>query len=79
MEDSEDDYSDGNEEEGDGLVLDEQNGHLVQDGLVYFDSNEESDSSEHFDEETEADTEMAVSSQILVDLLGAYIIVLPQV
>lgn len=78
MEDSEDDDSDGNEEEGDGMVLDAQNGHFARDGLDYSDSDEESHSLEHFDEETEADTDMAVSFQILIDLIGEYIIVMLQ-
>lgn len=53
--------SDGSEEEGNGMVLEEENGEIMQDGSDQSDIDEAPPSLEHFDEETEADTEMAVS------------------
>ncbi|XP_020261726.1 pre-rRNA-processing protein TSR1 homolog isoform X2 [Asparagus officinalis] len=57
VEDTSDEDSDNNEEGSDGMVLDEQNGDTVQDGFDQSDTDE-APFNEHFDEETEADTDM---------------------
>lgn len=75
MEDTSDEDSDNNEEGSDGMVLDEQNGDSVQDGFDQSDTDE-APFDEHFDEETEADSEMVVSFQILTDLLEENFIIM---
>jgi len=76
VEETDDEDSDGGDEEGDGMVLDEQNEHQAQDGFDQSDIDEATHGLELFDEESEADTEMAVSFQIFANLLELNICVM---
>lgn len=73
VEESDDEGSDGGDGEGDGMVLDEQNGNPAQDRFDQSDSDEASDGLEHFDEETEADTEMADNENLTKEQIEAEI------
>lgn len=73
VEESDDEDFDGSEEEGNDMALDEQTGHSVHDGFDQSDSDEASHGSEHFDEETEADTEMADNEDLTKEQIEAEI------
>lgn len=71
VEDSDDDISDGSVEESDGMVLDGQKGNSLY-GFIHSD-NEDANNMESFDEETEADTDMADDANLTREQIEAEI------
>nr|CAD1833442.1 unnamed protein product [Ananas comosus var. bracteatus] len=73
LDDSDNEDSGSSEEEGDGMVLDEHKDRLVEEGADYSDTDEIPQLLENFEEETEADTEMADDENLTKEQIEAEI------